>query len=830
MTIHYAGIDLGTTNSAICTWDGMQTRIWKSPEQNDVTPSVIYVDRRGNKFYGQRAYGMAANSPDNVAMLFKRLMGSSSPIALPGANVTLTPEQASAEILKVLFGYLPEEIRLADEMATVITVPAAFNQMQKDATRQAAEMAGIGRVALMQEPVAAVMAVMRKRKNDGVFMVYDLGGGTLDIAIADSLGGSVTLLAEGGIPMCGGRDFDRAIVDNVVKPWLLEVFELNSDFSAKAAYGPLGRLMTWAAEKAKIELSAREEVIISLSEAEVRAKDGANREIYLEAPMDRKAFDQLIDERITESIGCARETIVKAGLRPEDVERIIFVGGPTHYKPLRDRVSFELGIAGGLDVNPMTAVAEGAAIFAEAIDWSSQSRGRKSCRGQLTGSGMLDVTFAFQARTPERKARLVVQMPKSQTRAVEFQLDSITTGWTSGRMVLKDGSSVDLPLPNLGEHAFRVFVYDGTGQSMRLPQERISITRTAATVDAIPASHTLGLEVLEKIGGRRVLERIVHAGDHLPKTGIVRLKAGETLKAGSLGELVFNVWEGDIDEPISDNRAVGAFKIRGSDFEGAAITAGADIECSYTVLDSGALQMEVSVPSITATFAAGRQFYSRQEGQHDYASGAAAVVEEGEVLVQRINQLRDRVDDPALDDASARIEEVIGLDPDSTDAENTKRASDTIQETKGILNGVRKRHIKEIRQMELDLQTQIFTVSVRSLASTAEAQAFDALVAAARQSIARGTSGFEEQVDEMRSLIFIVLWRQDSFVISFFRRQKEAPWQFTDQSQFQRLTAEGTRLLRVDDIDGLRRIVGQLWRIRSGDAPAMSDIVNVIRN
>ena len=132
--------------------------------------------------------------------------------------------------------------------------------------------------------------------------------------------------------------------------------------------------------------------------------------------------------------------------------------------------------------------------------------------------------------------------------------------------------------------------------------------------------------------------------------------------------------------------------------------------------------------------------------------------------------------------------------------------------------------------MELDLQTQIFTVSVRSLASTAEAQAFDALVAAARQSIARGTSGFEDQVDEMRSLIFIVLWRQDSFVISFFRRQKEAPWQFTDQSQFQRLTAEGTRLLRVDDIDGLRRIVGQLWRIRSGDAPAMSDIVNVIRN
>ena len=205
----FVGIDLGTTNSAICSYDGSETRIWKSPQQNDVTPSAIYIDRRGNKQIGFNAYNMAPHSPDNAATLFKRLMGTSTPVNLPAVKISMTPEQCSAEILKVLFGYMPEEIRNNPDTGTVITVPAAFNQMQKDATMQAASMAGLGKVSLMQEPVAAVMSVMRARNTDGMFLVYDLGGGTLDIAIAESIGGRVNLLSHGGIAICGGRDFDR---------------------------------------------------------------------------------------------------------------------------------------------------------------------------------------------------------------------------------------------------------------------------------------------------------------------------------------------------------------------------------------------------------------------------------------------------------------------------------------------------------------------------------------------------------------------------------------------------------------------------------------------
>ena len=269
----------------------------------------------------------------------------------------------------------------------MITVPAAFNQMQKDATMQAARMAGLGKVALMQEPVAAVMSVMRTRKTDGMFLIYDLGGGTLDIAIAESLGGRVNLLAHGGIAMCGGRDFDRVLVDNVVRPWLMDNFRLPEDFSVNPTYKSLIRLATWATEKAKIELSARDEAVISLSETEARVSDLDGNEIYIDIPLTRDVYDKLIEDRVQESIDSARETLNKAGLTSHDLERIVFVGGPTNYKPLRDKVAFELGVPGNTDVNPMTAVAEGASVFAESIDWNSQSRSRKNTRGEISTGG-----------------------------------------------------------------------------------------------------------------------------------------------------------------------------------------------------------------------------------------------------------------------------------------------------------------------------------------------------------------------------------------------------------------------------------------------------------
>ena len=429
---NYVGIDLGVINSVICTYDGSQTRIWKSPEQNDVTPSAIYIDQRGNKYVGQRAYNAAPHSPDNCAMLFKRFMGTTTPIEFRDANLTLTPEECSAEILKTLFGYLPEEIRNSPSIGTVITVPGAFNQMQKNATMEAAKMANIGKVELVQEPVAAVMSVMKGRNTDGIFLIYDICGGTLDISVAESIGGRVTLLAQGGIQMCGGQDFDRLLVDNLVRPWLHENFELSDDLSTNSTYKSLLRMATWATERAKIELNTKDEVIISLSEIEVGTNDLKGDEIYLEIPLQREFYNDLIADRVNDTICAARDTLSETGLTPNDLESIIWVGGPTHYKPWRDKVSSELGIDGHLPVNPITAFAEGASIFAESIfavsiDRSHQSQSRTESkvkdllnrRNQIfetyTGMDFLQNSFYILNATQRDNRHRIMELGEKQS-------------------------------------------------------------------------------------------------------------------------------------------------------------------------------------------------------------------------------------------------------------------------------------------------------------------------------------------------------------------------------------------------------------------------------
>ena len=828
---NFIGIDLGTTNSAICSYDGSETRIWKSPEQNDVTPSVIYIDRRGNKYVGKRAYDSAPHSPDNAAMLFKRLMGTSTPVHLPAVNLTKTPEEFSAEVLKVLFGYLTEEIRNDPDTGTVITVPAAFNQMQKDATMQAASMAGIGKVAIMQEPVAAVMSVMRARNVDGMFLIYDLGGGTLDIAIAESLGGRVNLLAHGGIAMCGGRDFDRVLVDNVVRPWLFENFDLPEDLSVNPNYKSLMRLATWATERAKIELSAREDAVISLSETEARVRDLKGDEIYLDIPLQRDTYDNLIVERIGESIESARETLNKAGLTPHDLERIVFIGGPTNYKPLRDKVAFELGIPGSTDVNPMTAVAEGASLFAESIDWSSQNRSRKNTRGQISSGGGLALSFNYIARTPDVRGKIAVQLAGQVMSGSEFQIDSVDTGWTSGRLPLKHGATIDVTLTKSGDNIFKVFVFDSVGGPIALEQDKIVITRTAATVDAIPASHSVGVEVLERLGGRPVLDYLVRSGDSLPKKDKKVFKAAESLKAGAPGSLNLKLWEGEIEDPIADNRPIGVLKISGSDFGDGVISAGADLECEYEILDSGNIILEVSVPCIGGTFHSGKNFYSRQEGQLDYTSAAAMVVEEGERTLNRIDEINEVVDNPKLDQARRKIESAVSLDPEELETEKSQEAMERVLEARRLLAHVRKEHLKEIRQIDLDGVVSFFDEHIRQYARPTESSAFDNLAKTAQRSIERNDKDFEHHLDELRGKNFEILWRQDWFVVERFKWMIASPHMFADKHRFEELTKIGTQFMRSDDIEKLRAVVAQLSTIQIGSGPdnEMFDVANIIR-
>ncbi len=830
--MNYIGIDLGTTNSAICSYDGETVRLYKSPDQNDVTPSAIFIDRRGNKYLGKRAYDSAAKNPDNAATKFKRMMGTSTPVKLGAVSVTMTPEECSAEILKLCFGYLPEEVRNDGQTGTVITVPAAFNQMQKDATLAAAEMAGLGSVALMQEPVAAVMCVMKQRKGDGVFLVFDLGGGTLDIAIAESISSRVSLLAHGGVAMCGGADFDRSIVDGVVKPWLLSNFELPVDFSVSPKYRSLLRMCLWAAERAKIELSAKEESVISLTESDLGVSDESGSEVYVDIPFTRKLLDELIAGRVDESIQSARETLEKAGLSPHDVERVVFVGGPTQYKPLRDRVAFELGIAPSTDVNPMTAVAEGAAVFAESIDWASQSRGRKSARGAISAGGKLDLSFNYIARTPDSKARVAAKLGGKAAAGAEFQIDSLDTGWSSGRMALEDGATVELQLAKPGENTFKVFVFDSSGGPVALQEDKIIIARTAASIDAIPASHSIGVEARDKLGGRLVLDYLVREGDQLPKKGKRTFKTAESLKAGSVGSIKFKLWEGEVGDPVNDNRFIGMFEIKGADFDDGVIAAGAEMICEYEVLDSGNIKMEVSVPSIGGSFHSGRNFYSRQEGQIDYTQAAKLVADQSEHALARLEEMESRIDDPRLVRAREKLEQADSIKSGESDPDTAKKAMDNVQEAKRLLAQARKEHLKEIRKMELDKAVQFFDEHVRAHARATEASAFDNLAKTTQRAINNPIGDFEAHLDDLRGKSFMILWKQDWFVIARFKWLATDSHLFPDAKEHGQLVKAGSEALKADDIEKLRVVVAQLdsVRIGSGSDDEMMAGANIVRS
>jgi molecular chaperone DnaK len=760
-------------------------------------------------------------------------MGTNTRIRFASSGLDSTPEECSAEILRALFGYLSPETRDDHDIGTVITVPAAFNQMQKSATMEAANMAGIGKVALMQEPVAAVMSVMRERKSDGMFLIYDLGGGTLDIAVAESMGGRANLLAHGGIAMCGGRDFDRAIFDNIVRPWLVSHFSLPEEFQADPSYRTLTRWAMAASENAKIALSSVREAAISLSVADVPDPilDGDKEEIYFDIPLRREAYDELIADRITSSINAARDTLSSAGLSPDDIDSVVFIGGPTNYEHLRNRVAAELGIRGSHKVNPMTAVAEGASLYAESIDWSVRTRSRKTLRGRIASSETLNLSFNYNARTPDQRAKIIALIKDGAPSNCEFQADSMDTGWTSGRSKLENGATIEVPLAKDGENRFKMTVFDSRGGQIRLESNTVAIMRTAATIEAIPASHSVGVEVIEKLGGKSSLEYLVRKGDALPKKGRKSFKAAEPLQAGSSGSLNFKLWEGEIKEPLTDNRPIGVFKISGADFDGGTIPVGADLDCAYEILDSGHIDVHFSVPSIGGSFRSNKNFYSRQEGQIDYASAAASVISNGRKTLSRIHEIKLAIDDPRLVDARKRVETALAINPEKADVESIQEADEDIRMAKQLLSHVREERLRDIRNLDLNKVVSTFDNDLCKYALPSETADFENLASTAKRSIDRDDSDFELYLGKLESMNFSIQWRQDWFIVEVFKRWAGIPQIFSDRRRFDELVVEGERFVSEDASEKLRGVMLELLKLIPGVGPDinMSDVTNIIR-
>ena len=361
------GIDLGTTNSCVAVMEGGEPVVIANSEGARTTPSVVGFTKTGDRLVGQVAKRQAITNPENTVASIKRYMGTDHKVTLNGKEYT--PQQVSAMILQKLKAdaeaYLGETVTDA-----VITVPAYFNDSQRQATKDAGTIAGLNVRRIINEPTAAALAYGVDKEDDQKIMVYDLGGGTFDVSIIEMGDGVTEVLATNGDTHLGGDDFDQRIID-----WMADAFQTENGIDLRKDKMAAQRLKE-AAEKAKIELSSAMSSQINLPFITADATGPK----HLDMTLTRAKFNELTADLVDRTMTPVRKALQDAGLRASDLKKVLMVGGSTRIPAVYDAVKKELNCEPFKGINPDECVAVGAAIQGGVL------------QGDVKGLLLLDVT------------------------------------------------------------------------------------------------------------------------------------------------------------------------------------------------------------------------------------------------------------------------------------------------------------------------------------------------------------------------------------------------------------------------------------------------------
>ena len=361
------GIDLGTTNSCVAVIEGGEPVVIANAEGARTTPSVVGFTKTGERLVGQVAKRQAITNPDRTIASIKRHMGTDYKVDIDGKKYT--PQEISAMILAKLKAdaesYLGEKVTEA-----VITVPAYFNDSQRQATKDAGAIAGLEVKRIINEPTAAALAYGADKEDDQKIMVYDLGGGTFDVSIIEMGDGVTEVLATAGDTHLGGDDFDKRIID-----WLADEFQKENGVDLRKDKMAAQRLKE-AAEKAKIELSGVASTAINLPFITA----DANGPKHLDTTLTRAKFNELTADLVERTMGPTRQALKDAGLQPGDLHKVLLVGGSTRIPAVQEAVKTFLKPEPSKGLNPDECVAIGAAIQGGVLG------------GDVKGLLLLDVT------------------------------------------------------------------------------------------------------------------------------------------------------------------------------------------------------------------------------------------------------------------------------------------------------------------------------------------------------------------------------------------------------------------------------------------------------
>ena len=342
------GIDLGTTNSCVAVLEGGEAKVIPNPEGGRTTPSVVAF-KKGERIVGDAAKRQAITNPNTVSSI-KRLMGTDKKVELEGKKYT--PEEVSAMILSYMKDYA--EKYLGEKVTkAVITVPAYFNDSQRQATKNAGKIAGLEVDRIINEPTAASLAYgLDKQEDAHTILVYDLGGGTFDVSILDLGDGVFEVKATAGNNKLGGDDFDQRIMD-----WLVEEFKMENGVDLSKDKMAMQRLKE-VAEKAKKDLSGMTSTQISAP----FISQGDEGPLHLDMTLTRAKFEDLISDLVESTLDPVRQAMKDAKVKAKDIDKVLLVGGSTRIPMVQELIKKELGKEPSREVNPDEVVAMGAAI------------------------------------------------------------------------------------------------------------------------------------------------------------------------------------------------------------------------------------------------------------------------------------------------------------------------------------------------------------------------------------------------------------------------------------------------------------------------------------
>lgn len=587
-TINYA-IDLGTTNSLISRNENGEVRVFKNPfGQREELPSVVGF--RGERILiGDKALEYLEKDPGNVFGGFKRKMGTDDSFWIESQTRSISAIELSSIVLKELKNFVQDNKNITQ---TVITIPSSFDTVQSNATKKAGYESGFTNVVLLQEPIAACLAFANAHKEmdkKGNWLVYDLGGGTFDVAIVSIGEEELKVIDHKGDNYLGGMDFDNAIVEKILLPkifstegcgaWKTKSQEKSADFQ-KLYFVLLNK-----AETIKKELSGMEVAMLDLS---ILNDQGEEVELYFD--VTREQFNEVIKDKVNYSMSLVDELLEINDLRITDIKQVVLVGGSTLVPLVKQTIEQKLGATVNQSVDPTNAVAVGAAHYAgtkiaQAEDVSEQISSTSAEKF------LFDVDLSYLRASRETSEMVLIKF-SGEYKGLQYRILRSDKGFDSGLKTANDKSMEMVNLiPNSANH-FEIVFFNADQIPIEGASKQLLIVHGQYNVDGQPLPNDICLEIDDFDYDRTKLEVIFKKNDILPlKKRLYRELSKTILKSGG-DSLIINVVEGNGLSSPSSNQVIGCIEVKPEELDFDLIK-GTEVEIDIEISESRDLIVSV---------------------------------------------------------------------------------------------------------------------------------------------------------------------------------------------------------------------------------------------